>query len=270
MEAQATPSSRIHPNANIPSTAVSSSSVMNGINTSPVWTSPPLPNASVSSSGNHCNDVVPPSSDLPPQSIHLSNGEVLSKPLGEKFLKESSRSRLINCDGALSPALSTSSVSFSPERNKQLTNGPIHSSPSDHTTTQYHKQTCNNLVNDKARVQEQCNCTSDISKVTYSNLTTTSHPVQNHIYDGHNGPVPASLSVAPSLQSTDRKDSETLLNPDPKLSTSTQPTCNGLEPPKKISLHDDSAIPGRGLPPLLMTTGISEDLPARDVITMCR
>ena len=256
--------------SNVPSTAVSSSSVVNGINTSPIWTSPPLPNASVSSSGNnHCNRSM--SVDVPPESIHLSNGEVLSKPLNEKFLKEPSRNRLINCDGALSPALSTSSVSFSPERSKQLTNGPIQSSPpADSSTPPHHKPHCNNLVNDKTGVKEKFNCVSETSQVTFSadklSTATVQSPLMNHMYDGHNGPL--SSIIPPTTVGKDSKPNEMVSNPGPKVASPIH-SCNGMQSPKP-KLSDPSCIPGRGLPPLLMSTGISEDHPARDVITMCR
>ena len=251
--------------ANVPSTAVSSSSVVNGINTSPIWTSPPLPNASVSSAGNHCKR----SSDVAPESIHLSNGEILSKPLNEKFLKEPSRNRLINCDGALSPALSTSSVSFSPERSKQLTNGPIHLSPTTSENSTYHKPHCINLMHDKSTVQEKCDCASELSHVTFANekpLTTTAQaPLTNHISDGHNGPLTATLPPTTITNGS----SEGAPIPEAKVSGPQSPSGNGIQSPLKKP-GDPSAIPGRGLPPLLMSTGISEEHPARDVITMCR
>ena len=252
----------VHPN-----TAVSSSSVINGVNTSPVWTAPPFANTSVSSSSNHCS--APSSVDVLPTSIHLKNGDVLSKTLNEKFIKEVPRGQLINCDGALSPALSTSSVTFSPERNKQLSNGPVLSDHSSKCCKSVH----NNLISDIVGAPDKCNCVVNTSRVTYSHGSVTSPSVvqaqsklTNHLEE----------SIEP-VQVASSSSSQTELN---GISTNNPVARSVLqegvreEPVEEKSLlkkeRNLSVIPGRDLPPLLMPTGISEDLPARDVITLCR
>lgn len=235
------------------------------MNTSPVWTAPPFPNTSVSSSSNHCN--APCSVDVPPSSIRLKNGDVLSKTLSEKYMKEAPRGKLINCDGALSPALSTSSVTFSPERTKQLSNGPVLSDHSSKCCT----STLQTLTNDVSSQHEKYNCVLDTSRVTYSQASVTSSTV---------------VETQPKL--TNHVGEPECNGSTPVIPSTPQPQVNGLSPnntvsscgavqeevvdqkspvKKEVSL---SVIPCRDLPPLLIPAGIPEGLPARDVITMCR